>query len=337
MSNSDSNIIDPSVTIIVPVYNGMSTLPALLDSIERQDFSGQMEVILVDDGSTDKSADYSEKRGYKVIRQENKGPGIARNNGAQVAVGELLVFTDADCKLDSDFITELIKPLLNQDISGSQGVFYSHQKSLVSRFIQAEVFERFDREAKAEHIDWVATYAACYRKSVFLENGGFNDTYSSEDAELSFRLASLGYKMVLADKARTQHKNYESFFEFIWYKYKRAYWTIWLYRTFPNRVFKDKLTPPTRKIMMLLMAGAILSFASSFWNSDMIISGYIFSLLLIMSTLNFSFRAIRNDFVLGITSPIFLIVRTACYIIGFIHGLIDYLLGRRTAKRSSAK
>lgn len=334
---TDSEKYKPFVSVIVPVYNGMSTLPALLDSIEKQDHTGQMEVIIVDDGSKDESAEFSESRGFIVIRQENKGPGLARNAGAAAARGELLVFTDADCILDENFMTELIKPLQDSEIIGSQGVFYSTQKSLVARFIQAEVLERFEREAKVDYIDWVATYAACYRKDVFLENGGFNDTYSSEDAELSFRLASLGYKMVLAQKARTQHKNYENFFKFIWYKYKRAYWTIWLYKTFPDRAFKDELTPPSRKTMMLLMAGSVFFFILSLWIDHLEILGYIFALLLLFSTFKFSINVIKDDLILGLTAPIFLISRTVCYIAGFAHGLVDFMRGKRTAKKSSSK
>ena len=233
----------PSVSVIIPVYNGMSTLGECLDSLEAQDYPNLLEVILVDDGSTDGSGQYAEGRGVEVLYQDNQGPGIARNRGAGKAAGDILVFTDADCILDQTFVSALVKPLENPDVIGSQGVFYSDQKSLVARFIQLEVSERYDKELKSRYIDWVATYGASYRKDVFLENGGFNDTYSSEDVELSFRLVEKGYKMVLAPDARCRHYHFESFWKFLRFKYKRAYWTVWLYKKYPNRMVYDRLTP----------------------------------------------------------------------------------------------
>jgi glycosyltransferase involved in cell wall biosynthesis len=155
------------VSVIVPVYNGKTTLAKCLDSIEKQDYPLPLEVIIIDDGSTDKSGEYAESKGFKVLRQQNQGPSLARNNGAKLATGELLVFTDADCVLDENFVTKLVKPLLNSDIVGSQGIFYSRQKNLVSRFIQFEILERIEKQNQAKYIDWVATYAACYNKEIF--------------------------------------------------------------------------------------------------------------------------------------------------------------------------
>ena len=327
----------PGVTMIVPVYNGKSTLPALLDSLEKLDYRGETEFIFVDDGSTDDSGEYCRSRGYNVIRQVNQGPGIARNSGAKVARGEILVFTDADCILDEDFITELIKPLLDSDIVGAQGVFYSKQSNLVARFIQVEVQERINREKRADNFDWVATYAACYRKDVFLDNGGFSDIYSAEDAEFSMRLARKGYKMVLVPSAKCQHINYENFFKFLRFKYKRAYWIIWLYKKFPNMIVEDKMTPSSRKSMMILMMGAILLLVLGIFWKWCFFAGEMMLLLFLASTIPFALKAWKLDKTIALLSPFFLCARTLSYIFGFGKGVIDYLRGIQTVKKSAAK
>jgi glycosyltransferase involved in cell wall biosynthesis len=337
MTVKNENKIVPSVSIIVPVFNGMSTLPDLLDSTERQDYAGEYEVILVDDGSTEGSGEYAEQRGYNVIRQKNQGPGIARNVGANNARGELLVFTDSDCNLDPDFITELTKPLLEPEIVGSQGVFYSNQKNIVARFIQAEILERYDRELKAETVDWIGTYAACYRKDVFLANGGFSDIYSSEDAEFSIRLSKQGYKMLFAPKARCQHVNYENFFKFLRFKYKRAYWTIWLYKKYPERMVSDKMTPSARKNMMVVLSLAAAFLVLGLFNSWALYLALLFAVIFILYTIPFSVRVWREDKLISVLSPLFLTARTICYIFGFAKGIIDYSLGKQTVKRSAAK
>jgi len=315
----------------------MFTLPKCLESLGRQDYPRPLEVIVVDDGSSDGSGDYAESNGCRVIRQRNQGPGVARNRGAEIAGGELLVFTDADCVLDSDFVTELVKPLMDEEVAGSQGIFYSKQKNLVARFIQHETFERIDKEVEAKYIDWVATYAACYRRNVFLENGGFNDTYSSEDAEFSFRLAERGYKMVLAPEARCEHLHYDDFFKFVRYKYKRAYWTVWLYRQYPNRLVKDPLTPKSRKSMMLFMVLSVLSLIAGIWWKWAVYIGLASAVILLLSTLPSTIRILKADIAVGLMTPLFLLTRTASYICGFGKGLFDYFRGVKTVKKSAAK
>lgn len=327
----------PSVSVIIPVYNGMSTLPACLEALEKQDYPGYYEIIIVDDGSTDGSGDYAAARGCKVYRQRNQGPGIARNTGVKYAKGEFVVFTDDDCIPDTNFITELIKPLLGNDITGCQGQIYSRQKSPVARFIHYEYFERYDLLNEAEYIDWVATYAACYRKKDFLEIGGFNDTYSSEDCELSFRMVEKGCKMVFAPQARSQHKHFENYYKFIRYKYKRAYWSIWLYKTFPDRIVNDRLTPYSRKLMMLFLglaaAGAL---AGIRWKTGLGISAAAFLVWLGM-TLPLSFKIIKQDFLVGLLSPFFYLTRTIAYVFGVTRGIIDYWRGVRGVKKSAEK
>ena len=92
---------DPLISAILPVYNGASYLKAALDSVARQAY-GRMELIVVDDGSSDDSArivhDWAETAPLPVryVYQENKGPAAARNHGLYLANGEIIAFQDAD-------------------------------------------------------------------------------------------------------------------------------------------------------------------------------------------------------------------------------------------------
>ncbi len=86
---------DPLVSAIVPVYNGERFLGEALDSILDQDYA-PLEVIVVDDGSTDGSLAVAESRDVRIIRRERGGPGAARNAGVEAAGGDLLAFLDQD-------------------------------------------------------------------------------------------------------------------------------------------------------------------------------------------------------------------------------------------------
>lgn len=107
------------ISVIVPIYNCERYLPECLKSIVNQSYKN-LEIILVDDGSTDESSricdEYAlvDKR-IKVIRQENKGVSAARNKGLEYATGELISFIDSDDTLDEDMYELLVRLLLEKE------------------------------------------------------------------------------------------------------------------------------------------------------------------------------------------------------------------------------
>lgn len=95
-------------SIIIPVYNRPEEIVELLDSLTMQSRRSETEVIIVDDGSTRTCEQeievFRKQLELKYIYQENKGPGMARNEGARHADGEYLIFLDSDCVLPSDYL-----------------------------------------------------------------------------------------------------------------------------------------------------------------------------------------------------------------------------------------
>lgn len=96
------------ISIIIPVYNAEAYLPQCIDSVLNQSYQNY-ELILVDDGSTDKSPaicdEYAQKNDcVRVIHQTNKGVGDARNNGIKLSKGEWITFIDSDDWVDPDYL-----------------------------------------------------------------------------------------------------------------------------------------------------------------------------------------------------------------------------------------
>jgi len=88
----------PQVSIVVPAYMRPHTLQLCLDALAKQDFPpSAYEIIVVDDGSADGTAELARSASVHVISQPNTGAAAARNAGARAARGEFLLFTDADC------------------------------------------------------------------------------------------------------------------------------------------------------------------------------------------------------------------------------------------------
>ncbi|SFB78302.1 Glycosyltransferase involved in cell wall bisynthesis [Parapedobacter composti] len=110
-------ITTPLVSIVIPCYNCASTIIEAVESARNQSY-GYIEIIVVDDGSTDSSFHtinmyVSEQANIKIIQQENSGPAKARNTGFMHAKGQFLLFLDGDDKLHPDFVQECLAAYIN--------------------------------------------------------------------------------------------------------------------------------------------------------------------------------------------------------------------------------
>ena len=112
--------VNSLISIIVPVYNVQEYLPKCLDSIINQTYKN-LEIILVDDGSTDNSGricdEYAKRdKRIKFIRQKNSGQANARNKGIKESKGKYIAFVDSDDWIDEDFIETLEQYISNDNI-----------------------------------------------------------------------------------------------------------------------------------------------------------------------------------------------------------------------------
>ena len=107
-------------SFVVPVYNTSKYLKKCLDSLVKQTFK-DFEVIIVNDGSTDKSKDIilkyeSKYDSIKVINQENQGLSMARNNGVKKASGKYIIFIDSDDYVEKGLLKEIDKEIEDVDV-----------------------------------------------------------------------------------------------------------------------------------------------------------------------------------------------------------------------------
>src|ERR1700676_5609457 len=100
--------MSPSLTVVIPVYNGANDLELCLSALSASD-TAPFECIVVDDGSTDNSAEVAARHGAKVLSTNGRGgPAEARNIGVKAATGEVVLFIDSDCCVYPDTLTKVV-------------------------------------------------------------------------------------------------------------------------------------------------------------------------------------------------------------------------------------
>ena len=124
--------MDSKVTIIIPIYNTSKYLPNCLDSVLSQSHQN-LEIILIDDGSTDNSSqivdNYAQKDSrIKVIHQNNQGQSSARNTGLKLATGDFISFIDSDDEIKPSFIVDLLSAYSKNTALSVCGIRYKRLK-----------------------------------------------------------------------------------------------------------------------------------------------------------------------------------------------------------------
>ena len=313
-----------SISVVIPAYDAQETVEECLTALSKQTIPRtEYEIIVVDDGSTDATAEIAARHGAVVLRQPNSGPAVARNKGTAAARGPIVLFTDADCAPVSDWIEQMVAPLRDPQVAGVKGVYRTRQKNRTARFIQIEYEDRYDHTARSHHVDFIDTYAAGYRRDILLASGGFDAHFpfaSVEDQELSFRLAEAGHLMVFVPQGIVYHHHPESWLRYAQRKYKIGYWKTLVLHLHPNKVWRDTHTPGVLKLQLLLAAvSAPVAMASIFIRPiQWVLAGVlgIFG----ASALPFLIKAWRKDRVVALLSLPVLYVRAWSLGLGLLAG-----------------
>jgi GT2 family glycosyltransferase len=241
-AGSSPGSLDASV--IIPAHNAERTIANLVRGCLQQDFAPRRyEIIIVDDGSTDdtwaEARQFADSPNVIVVRQPNLGAAAARNHGARVASGDVLVFCDSDMVVPPHWLRRLVKAASDPD-AGLVGCVYAPAEDLP---LAASCMHEEIRRRQIMGPDTplhIGSFTMALRRSLFERVGGFDsDFMRAQDTELSYRVAATGCQSRLLKDLTVHHDHPRTLREWLANQYKQAFWRARTYARYPCRTAGD--------------------------------------------------------------------------------------------------
>ena len=198
----------PRVSVVVCAYNAERTMEACLASLEHLNYP-DYEVIVVNDGSTDRTLEIAERFPYcRIISQPNMGLSVARNVGAEAATGAIVAYTDSDCVADADWLAYLVAKMQDSDLVACGGPnFPPPEDSLVPAAVAVSPGGPTHVLLSDEVAEHIAGCNMAFRRDVLLRLGGFDPVYraAGDDVDICWRLQDAGYTIGFSPAAVVWH------------------------------------------------------------------------------------------------------------------------------------
>lgn len=256
------------VSVIITTRNEEEVIERLVQSINRQTYKNR-EIILVDNNSTDKTAEIARRAGVRVY---NTGPerSAQRNFGARIAKGKYLLFLDADMELTKDVVKECVEAFENDPKIGAISI---PEESVANTFWEkVKAFERSFYNLKGDSTTDAARF---FSKEAFEKCGGYDTNITGpEDWDLRDTILTSGYKIIRTDALIYHYERINSLFDLLrkkfYYSLKSHRYlskhkvsifspgTIYFLRPVLYRNWKKLLVHPLLTLAMIVMLSAEL-------------------------------------------------------------------------------
>ncbi len=323
-------------SIIIPVYNRPIELDELLKSIVLQRYNTDLQVIVIEDGSTNSSEEivknYKNKLNIHYYVKENSGPGLSRNFGMQKATGNYFIILDSDCILPTEYLVEVEKGLTTNYTEAFGGAdaahaSFSNVQKAINYAMTSELTTGGLRGNKNSQNFQPRSFNMGLSKMAFEETGGFGKMHFGEDIDLTFRLWQHGYSTQFIEKAYVFHK-------------RRINWNSFFKQTFnfgAARPVLNKLHPNTSKLTYwfpsIFVLGLVSSIVLSLFSINILALLFLFYALII-----FLDAVVKNkNIVIAVMSIWATIVMFFGYGIGFLRSTIKLYVFRQSEKNTFKK
>lgn len=257
-----------SFSIIIPVYNRPKEIDELLQSLTKLDFEDDFEVLIIEDGSTDKSdvivETYQEQLSIQYFFKENSGAGASRNYGMQKAKGNYFVILDSDVIVPAQYLAEVKKVLINNFTDAFGGPDKANESFTILQkainYSMTSVLTTGGIRGKKKSVGKFQprSFNLGVSKKAFEATQGFSEMKTGEDIDFTFRLWEKGFDTQLIENAFVYHKRRTSLKQF----FKQTF-SFGVARPILNKKY-----PKTSKI--------------TYWFPSIFILGFLLSILLLL-------------------------------------------------------
>jgi len=222
----------PFVSVIIPVFNEEVVIRRTIKSILKSNYP-LIEILVVDDGSTDSTAsiirkEFAKYRKVHFIRKRNGGKSSALNVGIDYAIGDIIVTIDADTVFKKSTISHLVKQFSDPRVAAVAGnckvgnicnplTIWQHIEYVTSNNLDKRAFEEMNAIAV------VPGSNSAWRKSVIKKVGYFEDDTLAEDTDLTIRILNAGYKIIYDHRAVSYEEVPENLKDFLKQRFRWSF------------------------------------------------------------------------------------------------------------------
>lgn len=292
-----------NVSLVIPGRNCAATLKACLESVVPMLESSEIplvEVLFIDDGSTDDTAAIAQSLPITYVKGEGKGPGAARNLGWRRAKSDLVWFIDSDTVAAPDALTKLLPHMENPEVGGVSGSYDNAvPESLLACLIHEEIIER--HLAMPTEVNFLATFNVIYRRPILEQLDGFDERYlKAQDAEFSFRVMGLGHKLHFDIASKVAHHHVTQLSKYLRVQRHQGFWRVYLHLEHSGHStgdsyssFVDHVQPP---LAMLCLASVLLPLLPlpMFWWSLLTLSSCTLFFILFLLQLPLASKLVKR-------------------------------------------
>jgi cellulose synthase/poly-beta-1,6-N-acetylglucosamine synthase-like glycosyltransferase len=341
---------EAAISVVVPVRNGERWLGRTLEAVLADAGSRSIEILVVDDGSDDASrtiveAFQARDSRVRLLDGERRGAAAAINTGIRAARHDLLLQIDQDVEVLPGWLPTLDAALDDPQVGAAQGVYVPDRDApVLERVMALDLALRYDRiQSRSDH---VCTGNTAYRKSALAAAGLLDETLGyGYDNDLSYRLVSAGYRLVICPGARSLHHWRASVAGYLSQQYGFGYGRLDVLARHPRRVTGDAVSPAgmmAHPVVFAISLGAaitalVLQRTGGRWRTAAAVS------LALLATLGVErawagIRAARRhrDWT-ALLFPIVHLARDAAWLAAAVTWSIRRLLGRSTAPSHSMR
>lgn len=260
-----------TVSFVIPVRNGERWLDAVLDAVLAQDRGAAgIEVLLVEDGSDDRSAEIAAGRSddprIRVLPGPRRGAAAAVNLGFRQAAGRIVCQVDQDVVLDEGWLTAILPAFADDRVAAVQGVWVADLAAPpLVRIATYDVLHRWERVPDGI-TDHVCTGHTAYRASAVAEVGLLDESMGyGYDNDLSYRLGAAGYRLRLCRHATSVHQWRRGLCSYLRQQYGLGYGRLEVVNRHPDRLRGDRVSGPGMILHVPAMLAVLAGAASGAW------------------------------------------------------------------------